>query len=1433
MFRRNGLPTRLLTAVLAIAMAWATTPTQGLAEALTTPQTQTTASASGDASSDASASKSTSTGEKDQGATPSKSTTTGNDSSSSNDGEKASVMDEKDSKFNGNSGAAALAAPAAPSQDASDNKDGQSTFTAHWTNAPGKEISYTNADSSNEDTWKNQVIDCSGGSEHKSTLRIHMNLAGDAKTTTYKAGSVKIYVPAGFYRGYDAKNPLRTTQNGSQIQWNIPKAPNFTDATDFNYVEETREVDGQLVTYYVMQNDRDLVGATQLDFDVSYRFVPYALDLTRSETEQDGSNRGVFQNSIPVSFEVAGSQVDAIQLGVLVKTHVVTSTTELTHATRDANDGVFISWDDAWGTKPTNADKYFYVIWYAMYNRGSGSSQPYTYTINLDQNQADGGRLIGIKKCTGEYDAGRHEDYNGYWNVYNRIDSTYRGISSNASYFGKTWQGIDYKTFEYTGSYTNNADGGSQAYSFLMRYPRSKISETYEKWLKEDGKQYADKKMAEDGVPVTCGLKVQETWKDGHVESYTVSPKVDGGNAAVKSLPKVDTGKRAISKEYLAGDWRSWGNTNYQNEGAQSLIASGNDVTLPDYKLYVYNVDDQPSWDSSTGMYHATTGFDIKDGSYYLYSSVPGSQGVNNVYGKKSGIDSISDRDPIKLPDGSYNYVSFYLEDDEFDVSYLEHVGWQKGNAASQDFSSYAPIEVWCRTKGKTSFEKYGEIRRTSVSSYDFKSEDGKTVIEGVNDNKRVNFPKDTVQVEIKQKDSNHFATSLSFHYSIRVHATDTVRARLRKDIDENQNSLFGGFASGELTVERKFLGNSGETIGTYWHAVSQALTPFHPINECKMGYRDLRDDGDHSVKSVLVNENFGNMCDAPHEYANEKYLHDFMLTSGTIYDLLPPGTYVNPDEVGVSVGNMHDWMGQVGLSERHVDLIDNWEGTGRTMMKVSVQIPKEEKYRTWPDSNGFVYGKMYGISLKYRLYDSYVNITDRGGLVRGTAMFVNTSDDNVVFNSNAKDSSFTGKGFNDWGAFKGIAEEAWKKNYECSIVTATTDFGTVPYRQSGFENSVTIDNGRTYSDSAQVYPGDSYALRLHYTSKGNTRSDSIVLYDTIRPGDNALGRLQSIDVSSIADKVTYDANNPNTTDTCNPVVYYSTDVPSKDQMDLDNNKAIWKVWTSETDPSQVKAIAIDCRKTKSGANFVLDSYGTLVANIHMKATKNADSAESKDLCAGRIDSRIFSGSEAGESGSRDQMDANCTVRLLKVNLSINKSSNPKSGTEDRPTEIGNKPDTAIAYTITVKNEDENSSDRAAHDVALYDVLPNGFELDSSKAITVNGRSIDSQSVVSHTVEGRTLKFVISSLASRGSVAITIPTIRKKPVEKTTTYVNKATIDRVGQADCTLTSNSTYHKTSVTTMPLAGAGGFAGLVVAGCVVLGASAVAWVRRRRRE
>ena len=1430
MFRRDGLPARLLAVVLIIAVAWASSPIAGFGADLPDAGAQEAASATvaaaGDASdkegqssatdaSPAADAEGSSSDAADAGSTDAKSDAGGSDA--------GTAATESDDVSDDASKAVPACAPSAGTDDADSSKS-TSAFTAHWTNKPDSEISYVNKgyDAENSDTWTDLVCDCSGGGTHVSTIGIHMNLAGD-ESTSYETGSVKIYIPAGYYQGYDETNPLRTLRDGSQIQWNIPKAPNTTDATDFNYTVETRNVDGKDVTYYVMQNVRALAGATDLAFEVSYRYIPYALYLTGTETQADGSNRGIYANSLPVSCEVNGSEIGTCPLSVLVKTHVETSTTELTHATKDPNSGVFISWDDAWGEKPADADQYFYVVWYAYYRKTGGSSQPYTYTMTVDDEQADGGTLVGVRKCVGQYDNPWHDAYDWHGYVYNRIDQTYAGIASNADYFGKTWIGIYDKMFDDHGYYNISNDYGEQAYYFLMKYPRSKISDAFDAWEKEGGKDYADEKMAKEGVPVTCGLKVEETWKDGHSESYTVSPNADGGDAAVKTLPSINTGKRTITKECTSKNWGG-----YQDAGVQSLIAAGNDVTLPDYTRYVYNVDDKPVWDEASGTCTATTGFEATDGTYYLYSSTPGSQGIMSVYGVKPGVENISGRSPVKMSDDDYSYTSFYLDDSEFDASYLEHIGWQKANATSQDFSSYAPVEVWCRTKGQASFEKYGEIRRSASSSYVFTSSDG-TVTEGVSANKRVAFPEDTVQVKIVQKDSGHFATSLTFHFGIRIHATDSVREKLHDDISKGQNSLFGGFASGELTVEGTSLGRSGETAGTYWNNVSLALSPLQPSNVRNMTYSMMGDDTNKSEKSVQVIEAFGNGCDSPHEYQQAKYMHDFMVTSGIIYDLLPAGTYVKPEDVRVDIGNMNDWYGGKVLQERQVELIDNWNGTGRTMMKVTVHIPDTEAYQNWiDDTNGF-HAKSYGIRIVYRLYDPYLNIVDRGGLVRGTAMFVNTSDDNVVFNSNAKDASFTGKGFDDWDAFKSVAEEAWSKGQECSVVTAQTDFGTVPYRQSGFENTVTTDNGRHYGGSAQVYPGDSYAFRLRYTSKGNTRSDSLVMFDTV-DGNGTVGSLESVDVSTIAEKVTYDANNPDTTDTCAPVVWYATVVPTEDQKDLSNE--IWKKWTDDTDPSQVKAIAIDCRKTKSGADFVLDGYGTLVAHIHMKATTDASVAsKTTDAYAGEIRSRMFSGSSAGE-GTADTMKTSCTAELLRADLSIEKSSDPASGTKERPAEIGNSPDTAITYTIKVTNKDDDTADKAVHDIVVEDTLPEGFELDASKPIEVNGKSIYSQSAVSHSSDGRTLHFTISSLSSKGTVSIAIPAIRKDPVGETTTYENTATIDTVGNIEDGQSSNTTYHRTSVVALPLAGGDGFGGLVAAGLALAAASAYAHVRRRRR-
>lgn len=1417
MFRRNGLPTRLLTAVLAIAMAWATTPTQGLAEVLgTTPQTQTTASASNGASGDASASKSTPTGEKDQEATPSKSSATESDSSSSNDGEKASATDEKGSKSNGNSGAAtAMAAPAAPSQDTSDSKDGQSTFTAHWTNAPDKEISYTNADFNKDDpnTWTDFSCTPSENTLHKSTLKVYLKLAGDSKTK-YKIGSVKIYVPAGFYRGLDTDNPLLVACTDSvekgtpldQVSWMIPKAPRLT-VTDFNYTEETQEVNGQQVKYNVIQNAKELNGATELDLNIDYRFRPTMLDV-KQQTQADGSDMGVYKGSFPISCRINDSEVARKTIGVEVMTKVNPSSLTLTHATEDSNKGIYFSWDDAWGSRPSDANKYFYIIWYITYKRDGRSTMPYQYSISIDPTKADGGVLIGAQKYTGQQDS---EAYSTPGIIDSKMDTNYTGIFGNTEILKKQWIGISNAPTRIDSSCSGMLHASSitssynfQIYALLMRYPLTMVKKAI-----ADGVD-----MAKNGITINNGVELSEQWQDGHEVSRDYGPT---GDLAVKSLPD-GGGTREITKARENAADRT-----YCVQAAQSLLAQGYSVSLPDYVISSYNYDNKAKWDSESSTYSSATGFEAQDGSYYLFSAVP------SYFGKNPGTSSISANNPIKLLDDEYCITSFYVSDKEYDATYTEGLGWQRSSRPSTDSKSYKPIEILIRRAGSNKFEEFGTVVK-GESTYTFTKKDGGES-QSVGSNNRMALPSDTVQIKMKQSGSGFFASDVELRYSLRINPDERIEQRLKQDIANGSNSVIGGYASGTQSVEGKEVATYDETAGQYWHLVSYELAPINTgtvfIKESDQSR--LSDKPNDLERTLPVRVDIYNATNVwgGSEYGNTRFMRNYIPRSGVFCDLLPAGTYAKADEVTVQFRTAGPQ-----IMNHKVKLIPDWKGSGRTLLEVTYSLSEKELYAA-------NYWSGLGIRLNYVLHDSYTNIVDRGGRVTNSVIFINTSGGDSILNSNAKDSSYTGKGFDDWAYYKDSAQRAWEKGYQVATTQAVMDFNDVTALQAGFSSRVSTDINPVYQSSGFTYLGDRYIDCLQYTSASETRTDNAVLYDVFSPEDNnAVGSFESIDVSSIEAKPTCDSTGSKTEDTCRPVVYYSTSVPTDKTRSLDSG--IWSK-TPPKDPSAVRAVAVDCRKTDSGKDFVLDKKGTLVAYVHLKATADASRKGRTEKNEALISKRMFTGAVPAPGDMTTVQTANRTVKLLAADLSIEKTCNPKSGTVESPAEIGNDANKQLTYTIKVTNNAQKSD--SLPDVTrihVKDVLPKGMALDSDSDMKVEssslgvapGTKIGSQSVVSYQTGSDGVSFDISKLPSEGSVSITVPVVRKDPVKKTTMYVNTATIETIGNATDGQ-SSSTYHKTSVTTMPLAGAGGFAGVVVAGCVVLGASAFAWVRRRRRE
>lgn len=1460
MFKRDGLPARLLAVVLTIAIAWASSPVAGFGADVPDAQRQ-------EASSEEAAAKgadvegseqgaSAEAGEQDD-ATDEASDESGKDAASDAadpgstgsggeaNGSDTDAGDDASSEVTDDSGKAVPARAPSPEADGTDETETNYTFTAYWTNDADSETSYKNKDYdySRPETQKEISFMPNDNSQHKSTLSVNL-IANDASGdsgTVYKPGELKIYVPAGFYRGLDKDDPLLTAcsdSNGQgspleQISWMIPKAPETNSVTDFNYVEETKEVDGQQLKYYVMQNAKELTGGNGLNVRIDYRFRPTMLDV-KSEPQADGSDMGVYKANYPVTCEVKGKTIATENLGVEVKTKVNPSTLTLTHASQDGNKGVYFAWNSAWGEKPADADDYFYVVWYATYKRGGGSTMPYTYKLEVDPSQTDGGELVGAIKYTGG--AGP----NGYEQggvVLARMDSTYSGLSGNTNLLDTEWTGVSNsptKTNTYNGNMISSLSMGVksswqyQVFALLVRYRVSRIKDAVASGID----------MTNTGIQPKFGVKVTETWQDGTVvEKPPVGPS---GDYSVKALP-AGGGSRDLSKRReQAPTWNS-----YPEKALQSILSQNHDATIDDYVLQSYNYSDNATWDATSESYSATTGFDIKDGKYYLFTASPSS----SYYGKAPGASSISKNDPLELTESEFSLTSFYLDDAEYDGYYMEGIGWQRNPSMSTGYSSYQPIEIWVRKQGEDAMSLYGTIQRTSKNGYDFTSADG-TKQENVNSRNRVAFPEGTVQVEAKQTDSKHYASSVQLHYGLTLHPDETVIARLNKDINARKASAVGGFASGSQSVEGNAISNSGESLGGYWHVVTYELLPIGSDVQMGIGangrYADDSTKGERSVPIIVDMYNETNVYTSllP-KYANTKDMRRYIPRSGEFYVLLPAGTYVDRDEVVAGVRTSFTSCDPV---TRTVDLIQNWENSGRTMMKVSVSIE---------DSQLKYLGYWSGIMLKYTLHDTYTNIVDRGGLVNNSVMFVNTtgktSGEESIFNSNLK--AHTDAGIDGWSFYKDAAESAWEDGSQVQVAQSKFDFGEITAKQIGFSTMVATDNNPRYEHAGTAYLGDRYTDRLQYTAAEETRSTNLVLYDVFSPDQrNAVGSFESIDVSSIDAKPTYDATaNKTTDDTCKPVVLYATAMPDDSATTPSLDDASWK-WTKTKpyDLTTIKAVAIDCRKTDKGKDFVLDKGGTIVAYVGLKASEDATRAGSIEKNGALISAVTFNGAEPSGSDTPTTLRSSRAVKLLAPHLTITKTSDPESGTEGRPAEICNGVDTKIAYTITVKNNAENASLPDVKVVHVADALPAGLELDGGvEAITVQSDSdslgikestaISKQSIVSCNADGNDMSFDISRLPSGASVIITVPAIRKDPVEQTTTYTNTATIETVGGSRTGYVpdadkgdngSSSTYHKTSVTALPFAGGDGFGGLVAAGVALAAASACAWIWRRRR-
>ena len=303
----------------------------------------------------------------------------------------------------------------------------------------------------------------------------------------------------------------------------------------------------------------------------------------------------------------------------------------------------------------------------------------------------------------------------------------------------------------------------------------------------------------------------------------------------------------------------------------------------------------------------------------------------------------------------------------------------------------------------------------------------------------------------------------------------------------------------------------------------------------------------------------------------------------GVFYDLLPAGGILDPGSVAVRSAS----GGYLSSGDFTVEQIMNYNGTGRSMLKVTVLQPGTNYSLYFNTTHPWTSIKDYGHDVynpvAYETGNDYIadGCPDDGGTLDDAALMAdldpNTDDDRFIYAQNFYDIT--------------------------TIVSAAT----------GLQKLIREENDADFSYKTWTNINGSYVYRLRYSATANMTADNLIFFDSLEnyTGDGIVsdwyGTLQDIDVSQpISAGIA-------------PVVYLNAD-----RVDVggfspveDWDAVLASGWMEQSaflaaghTLADAKAIAIDLRRAANGSVYELDSLESLTVMLYMKAPPNSVDTE-------------------------------------------------------------------------------------------------------------------------------------------------------------------------------------------------------------------------------
>ncbi|MBQ8963816.1 MAG: InlB B-repeat-containing protein, partial [Clostridia bacterium] len=792
----------------------------------------------------------------------------------------------------------------------------------------------------------------------------------------------------------------------------------------------------------------------------------------------------------------------------------------------------------------------------------------------------------------------------------------------------------------------------------------------------------------------TAGLfeTTSKSWVEDHYDVVYEAPDYIVTRHAYSEL--TDNRTTLYKKERLEGQWASGA-----KEYAEGTIECRIDFTVGD------PASPQPSTDGKTGLTaskyryysHAAPDYDVGQdqlldderitfSGFTLHMTGPGPErlaqkGDTSLYVAKAYTMVIRDGDsgditynssranrPAYLGDNDYRFTRLSIALSNWD-GYQDTNGWH--SLANTAYSSWQPVEVWLREKGKTEFYKYTDVTFTSGAS------------------KAVVLPENTVGFEVRYGTA-YAGTSLYVYPTMQILPSPHVKRLVQADYLARVNTYFYNRASFAAVDDE-----TGDAFGS-WTDGDNAFS----LGKSKTGLKVVKSVGEiTNYKNTRIQTAeitvTGSHVNVP---GRTKPIY-----AGVFYELLPLDTQVDESTVWVEAGS------RLNRSMVNVEFVQDWKGTKQTMMIVSVGgIPEKTRSSS--------------VALHYTLATTYENIITRGASMYSPSAFANTSSAREIYeiakSKNIKQIAGGQAYFGDLeerAEYGGIGTDGKTvKGQYIAYDAQTVRYLSINAFSSGFSKAVSTLGA--YVDSAEIVAQREYTYRLTYGQSNNAQSDNIVLYDLLDRGriENEYsawnghssqwqGRFVDIHIPQIKSTV----NGVKTI--CAPVVYYSTS-DAADISALSKDLSDPSVWTTERPDDPVTAVAVDFRAAQDGGKFILAGQDSIVVYITMAAPAdealNGKTAINTALSEARLSGV---GDDPEIVGHPSSVSDQTAVTMKAVEPEITLTADPGTSRED--TTLSKSADNprlmaykdTLTYDIAVRNPDP---DFTYNNIEIVDKLP-------------------------------------------------------------------------------------------------------------------------------